>query len=98
MVVAPASMAACVICARNSGSVRERPRAELHVAAEDSLGVLHALDGQPQDFALGLLEFVFQVELGRGQEDVDAAPVAGGFDGGPGGIDVARSCSVPGRR
>jgi hypothetical protein len=56
-----------------------------------AFGLLHAVDGEAEDFVLGFVEFVFAMDFGGGEEDVDTAEFAvGGFDGFTGGVDVLR--------
>ncbi len=47
-------------------------------------------DGQAEDFVPRLVQFELAVDLGGGQEDVDAAAFAGGLDGLAGRVDVPR--------
>ena len=50
----------------------------------------HALNGQPDDLLLGLLQFEFPMNGGGCQENMDSRPFAGGFDRGPGRVNVLR--------
>ena len=61
--------------------------AELHVGAQRA-GVLHAGDRHGQRVLAGHAELVLQVDVGRGQERVDAR-VPGALERFPGAIDVA---------
>ncbi len=60
---------------------------------DKGFGAADAFDGEAEDFVLGLVELEFAVDFGGGEEDVDAAAFAGGFDRLAGGVDVARDAT-----
>ena len=51
---------------------------------------LHTLGGESQDFLVRFLELVLAVDFRRGEKNVDASALAGGFHCGGGGLDVLR--------
>ena len=55
---------------------------------DEFAGALHAIDGELDDLALCLAEFELAVQLGRGEEDMDASLFAGRRDGLAGRLNV----------
>ena len=55
---------------------------------DEFAGALHAIDGEFDDLALCLAEFELAVQLGRGEEDMDASLFAGRRDGLAGRLNV----------